>query len=157
MESDIDILFQKFIERVDRDMLAKKAERVLKDKASHGGGMFVFTNSPDGLIGFTIRKMVVASVQTCCRSDFDELVSRLVEFYGFPADWVPPRLLVREVLALTVHRRRITERLQRDLGKSVDLVPVFDRAAATIRCVDDAYLLDDERTDSVLEELWQVK
>ena len=157
MESDIDVLFRQFIERVDRDMLSEKAERVLKDKASHGGGMFVFDNSPEGLIGFTLRKLLVDAAATCCRSDLDKLAGQLFEYYDFPPDWVPPRLLVREVLALTVHRRRIIERLQRDLGRSVDLAPVFDRAAATIRSVEDAYLLDDERTDSVLEELRRLK
>ena len=113
MESDIDVLFRKFIERVDRDTLAEKAEQVLKEKASHGGAMFVFANSPDGLIGFTLRKLLIDSAATRCRSDLDKLAGRLIEHYKFPSDWVPMRLLVREVLALTVHRRGIIEQIGR--------------------------------------------
>ncbi|MEO1971736.1 MAG: hypothetical protein ABGX07_09290, partial [Pirellulaceae bacterium] len=43
----------------------------------------------------------------------------------------------------TVQRRRIIERLQNELGNSADLDSVFDRAAATIRRAEDAFLLDD--------------
>ncbi|WP_339910364.1 hypothetical protein [Symmachiella dynata] len=154
MESEIDAIFRQFIERVDRDTVAEMAERVLIDKAPHGGGIFVFTDYPGGLIGFTLRKLLVDGDYCCDLSDIDELVDRLIDYYGFAQDWVPPLLLVREVLALTVHRRRIIEQLQRDLGKSVDLAPIFDRAAATtIQHTEDAFLLDDERVGVILDEL----
>ncbi|WP_339911693.1 hypothetical protein [Symmachiella dynata] len=157
MEPEIDAIFRQFIERVDRDTVAEMAERVLTDKAPHGGGMSVFANAPGGLIGFTIRKLLLDSVASGCWTDLDELAKRLARHYGFPADWVPPRLLVREALAMTVHRRGIIERLQRELGKSVGLAPMFDRAAASLRCVEDAFLFGDDRADALLAELQQVK
>lgn len=157
MEFEIDDYFQRFIARVDRDALAMEAEQVLKEKAPQGGGIFVFTDYPGGLIGFTLRKLLFDGDGCCDLSDIDELVDRLSDYYGFAQDWVPPRLLVREVLALTVHRRRIIEQLQRDLGKSVDIAPIFDRAAANIRCAKDAFLFGDDRTDALLAKLRQVK
>ena len=157
MEFEIDDYFRRFITRVDQDALAVKAEQVLKEKSPHGGGMSVFADYPGGLIGFTLRKLLFDGEDCCDLSDIDGLVDRLIDYYGFAQDWVPPRLLVREVLALTVHRRRIIEQLQRNLGKSVDLAPVFDRAAASLRCVEDAFLLGDDRTDTLLTELRQVK
>ena len=154
MEFEIDALFRRFIARVDRGALAAKAEKVLKEKAPHGGGIFVFADYPGGLVSFTLRKLLLDGGDCCGPSDLNELVDRLIDYYEFAQDWVPPRLLVREVLALTVHRRRIIEQLQRDLGKSVDLAPIFDRAAATtIQHTEDAFLLDDERVGVILDEL----
>jgi hypothetical protein len=157
MEFETDALFRQFIARVDRNTLTEKAERVLRDKASHVGAMSVFANSPGGLIGCTLRKLLIDSAATCSLSELDKLADRLIEFYDFPSDWVPPRLLIQEALALTVYRRKVIERLQRELGKSIDLASVFERAAATIQRVEDAFLLGDERTDVILEELRQVK
>ena len=157
MEPDSDTLFRQFIGSVDHGTLAEKAERVLKDKASHIGVISVFANYPGGLIGFTLRQLLFDSTDSESLFELDKLVDRLVEFYGFPADWVPLRLLVREALAHTAQRQRIIERLQREFGKSVDLVSVFDRAAVAIQRVDDAFLLGDERTDVILENLRQVK
>jgi len=115
--------------------------------------MSVFANFPGGLVGFTLRKLLIDSTVSCGPSDLDKLADRLVGFYGFPADWVPPRLLVREALAHTVQRQRIIERLQRELDKSVELASVFDRVATTIRHPREAFLLDDGCTDAILNEL----
>ena len=157
MESNLDALFRRFIARVDRDALATEAEQVLTEKEPEGGGIFVFADYPGGLIGFTLRKLLLDGGDCCDLSDIDELGDRLIIYFGFAQDWVPPRLLVREVLALTVHRRRIIEQLQRDLGKSVDLAPIFDRAAANIRCAKDAFLFGDDRADALLAELRKVE
>ncbi|QDT50501.1 hypothetical protein Pan258_45790 [Symmachiella dynata] len=153
MASDIDALFRRFIARADRDALAMEAEQVLKEKAPQGGGIFVFTDYPDGLIGFTLRKLLVDGDDRCCPADLEVLADQLVEFYSFPKDWVPPRLLVREALAMTVHRRGIIERLQCELGQFVDLAPLLERTAATIQYTEDAFLLDDERVGVILDEL----
>ena len=140
MEFEIDELFRRFIARLDRDALAAESERVLKEKAPQGGGMSVFANTPGGLIGFTLRKLLLDSGDCCSRSDLDDLVDRLVKFYSFPED-----------------RRRIIEQLQRDLGKSVDLAPIFDRAAALLQCVENAFLFGDDSADALLAELRQVE
>lgn len=156
MEFETDALFRQFIERVDRNTLTEKAERLLRDRASHVGAMSVFANSPGGLIGCTLRKLLIDSAATCSLPELKKLADRLIKFYNFSADWVPPRLLIQEALVLTVYRRKVIERLQSELGKSVDLASVFDRAAVTIQHVDDAFLLGDGRTDELLEELRQV-
>ena len=157
MESDIEELFRRFIARADRDAIATEAEKVLKEKAPYGGGIFVFADYPGGLIGFTLRKLLFDGDDCCDPTDIDELVDRLFDYYGFAQNWIPPRLIVREVLALTVHRRWIIKQLQQDLGKSLDLAIVFERAAANIRCAKDAFLFGDDRTDALLTELRQMK
>jgi len=157
LESDTDVLFRRFIARIDRDTLATEAEQVLKEKAPHGGGIFVFADYPSGLIGFTLRKLLLNGDNCCGPSDVEELVNRLVAFYEFSQDWLPPRLLVREALALTFQRRRIIEQLRGKLGNSIDLASYLERAAARIRCAKDAFLLDDNRMDDLLEELRQLR
>ena len=81
MESDIETLYQQFIEDVDRGTLAERAERVLRGKASQGSAMSIFANFPGGLVGFTLRKLLIDSTVSCCPSDLEQLADRLVEFY----------------------------------------------------------------------------
>jgi len=153
MDSDLEAFYRQFTESFDRNMIAEKAEQFLKQKASHIGATSVLDNYPGGLIGFTFRKLLLKLTDSLSLSELEALVDRLTLFYGFPADWVPPRLLIREALALTVQRQRIIERPKIELNKPVDAAnSVLDSAATTIQSAECAFLLDDDRTDVILNE-----
>ena len=93
------------------------ANAIAMDKADQASTILHLTQLEGGLIGFTLRQLLLDLTDSRSLFELDRLVDRLIESYGFPLDWVPPRLLVREALAHTVQRHRIIERLQREFGE----------------------------------------
>lgn len=147
-EFDSEEILQQFRERYDQATLAEAAERFLKEKAAMGRCLLFMH---DGLITYTIRRLLIDDLEPSRVTD--DLVNRLVDLYGFLPDWVPPRLLVREALAHTVHRRGLIQRLQREFGGTGNFAAVFDRAASHIGNSKEAFLLDDEFVDAVIGKL----
>ena len=156
--SGVDVGFRQFTSRVDRDTLAKQAETILKQGAFGLGTASVFAEYPGGLVGFTIRKLLIEATTTLGNpTDYlrrvDELTDRLVAHYAFAREWVPPRLLVREALALTVRRREVMRQLEKQVGKCRQFSHVLEQEAAAIEGVENAFLLNDESADKVLREI----
>lgn len=157
-DSGVDVGFRQFTSRVDRDTLAKQAETILKQGAFGLGSASVFANYPGGLVGFTIRKLVVEAATTSGNpTDYlrrvDELTDRLVAHYAFAKEWVPPRLLVREALALTVRRREVMRQLEKQVGECRRVLQVLEQGAAAVEGIKNAFLLSDESVDDLLRGL----
>ena len=127
------------------------AEDHLKQRTTAGDSCFMFGHSVGGLVGWTVRRLLVQFVEPGLISD--ELVLSLVFHYGFAADWVPPRLLVREALAHAVHLRHLVDQLRTETGGTEDSQLVIANAASGIQTAEDAYRLNDEQTDEVLQAL----
>jgi len=130
----------------------------MKQGAFGLGSASVFANYPGGLVGFAIRKAVIEAATTSGNpTDYlrrvDELTERLVAHYGFAKDWVPPRVLVREALALTVRRREVMRQFEKQVGECREFSGVLERKAGIIDGVENAFLLDDESADELLREI----
>jgi len=157
-DSDVDAAFCQITGRIDRNDLAEKAESLLKQGDFGLGAAFVFAHCPGGLVGHTIRKMVVETTTgsenpTDYLRRVDELAERLMAYYGFAKDWVPPRLLVRDALALTVHRREVMRQLEKQVGECPQFSEILEQEVAMLDDVEYAFQISDERTGKVLREM----
>lgn len=142
---------RQFRRRFLRQDVASQAEAFLRQRTESGDSCFMFTHSVGGLVGYTIRRLLVRMVEPCRISD--DLILQFVSDYGFAPDWVPPRLLVREALAHAVHLRRLVERLRREVGGGDDSGVVIERAAGDIPSAEAAFRLSDEEADAVIRTL----
>lgn len=146
---DSEELRGQFRSRFSRQEIATRAEALLKWKTESGGSCFTFALSYGGLIGHTIRRLLVEFVEPSLISD--DLICKLIADYEFAADWVPPRLLVREALAHAVHLRWLIERLRHEVGGRSNFEAVIERAAMSLPRADAAFLLNDKQVDELIE------
>jgi hypothetical protein len=156
-DAAVDAAFRLITERTDRRSLVGRLEDVLRQRGIVPGRSPVMACGKGGFAVVAMNALLLESL-TPSRGVADylprihRLAARLVEFYGFPPDWLPPRMLVREALALTVRRRQVIQQIERQLGNSPQLSGILDRAAAGIATVADAFLVPDARIDELFRQ-----
>lgn len=157
-DSDIDAAFRLITERMDRRSLVGRLEDVLRQRGIVPGRSLVMACGKGGFAVVAMNALLLESL-TPSRGVADylprihQLAARLVEFYGFPPDWLPPKMLFREALALTVRRRQVIQQIERQSGTSPQLSGILDRVAAGLATVADTFLLPDASIDELLEPL----
>ena len=158
LENDVavDAAFRLITELTDRRSLVGRLEDVLRQRGIVPGRSLVMACGKGGFAVVAMNALLLESFTPSrgvadCLPRIHQLAARLVEFYGFPADWLPPRMLFREALALTVRRRQVIEQIERQSGTSPQLSGILDRAGAGLATVADAFLLRDARIDELLE------
>ncbi len=142
---------RRFRKRFTRQEVASEAEACLRQQIASGGSCFTFTHIVGGLVGYTIRRLLVRVIEP--RLISDELVLELLSDYGFSLDWVPPRLLIREMLAHAVHIRRLVEQLRSELDVTVYARVVIEHAATQLASTESAFQLSNNQVDKVIDAL----
>ena len=155
-EAEVDAAFRLITERTDRRSLVGRLEDVLRQRGIVPGRSPVMACGTGGFAVVAMNALLLESL-TPSRGVADylprihRLADRLVEFYGLPPDWLPPRMLFREALALTVRRRQVIQQIERQSGSSPQLSGILDRAGVGLATVADAFLLPDASIDEFLE------
>jgi hypothetical protein len=155
-EAEVDAAFRLISERTDRRSLVDRLEDVLRQRGIVPGRSPVMACGTGGFAVVAMNALLLESL-TSSRGGADylprihRLAARLVEFYGFPPDWLPPRMLFREALALTIRRRQVIQQIERQSGTSPQLLGILDRAGTGLAAVVDAFLMPDDRVDELLE------
>ena len=158
LENDAEVVaaFRLITEKTDRRSLVGRLEDVLRQRGIVPGRSLVMACGKGGFAVVAMNALLLESL-TPSRGVADylprihQLAARLVEFYGFPPDWLPPRMLFREALALTVRRRQVIQQIERQSGTSPRLSGILDRVGAGLATVADAFLLPDTSIDELLE------
>ncbi|MEO2031646.1 MAG: hypothetical protein ABGZ35_06145 [Planctomycetaceae bacterium] len=148
---DSEELRRQFRSRFSRQEIASEAEACLKQQIASGGSCFTFTHLVGGLVGYTIRRLLVQVIEP--RLISGELVLELLSDYAFSLDWVPPRLLIRETLAHAVHIRRLVEQLRSEFDVAADAPVVIEHAATQLASTESAFQLSDDQVDKVIDAL----
>lgn len=159
-DSDIDAAFRLITERTDRRSLVSRLEDVLRQRGIVPGRSLVMACGKGGFAAVAMNALLLESLTPSWGvADYlpriHRLAARLVEFYGFLPDWLPPRMLFREALALTVRRRQVIQQIERQSGTSPQLSGILDRAGAGLAAVADAFLLPDDRVGELMEGMTQ--
>ena len=157
-EAEVDAAFRLITERMDRRSLASRLEDVLRQRGIVPGRSLVMACGKGGFAVVAMNALLLESLTPSrgvadCLPRIHQLAARLVEFYGFPADWLPPRMLFREALALTVRRRQVIEQIERQSGANLQLLEILEQAGAGLAVVADAFLLPDDHIDELLEKM----
>ena len=154
-EAELDTAFRLITERTDRRSLVGGLEDVLRQRGIVPGRSLVMACGKGGFAVVAMNALLLESL-TPSQGAADylprihRLAARLVEFYEFSPDWLPPRMLFREALALTVRRRQVIQQIERQSGASPQLPGILDRAAAGLATVADAFLVPDASIDELL-------
>lgn len=152
----VDTAFRLITELTDRRSLVGRLEDVLRQRGIVPGRSPVLACGTGGFAEVAMNALLLESL-TSSRGVADylprihRLAARLVEFYGLPPDWLPPKMLFREALGLTVRRRQVIQQIERQSGTALQLPGILDRAAAGLATVADAFLLPDASIDELLE------
>jgi len=159
-DSDMDAAFRLITERTDRRSLVGRMEDVLRQRGIVPVRSLVMACGKGGFAVVAMNALLLESLAPSrgaadCLPRIHRLADRLVGFFGFPADWLPPRMLVREALALTVRRRQVIQQIERQSGASPQLLGILDQAGAGLATVTDAFLLPDASVDELLERMTQ--
>lgn len=155
-DADVDAAFRLITERTDRRRLGDELEGVLREQGIVPGRSVMITCGKGGLAAVAMNRLLLDSAVPAGNladylSRIHRLADRLVDFYGFPADWLPPKMLFREALALTVRRRQVIQQIQRQTGANPQLPGILEQAGADLAAVADAFLLPDDRVDELLD------
>ena len=159
-EAEVDAAFQLITERTDRRSLVGRLEDVLRQRGIVPGRSPVMACGTGGFAVVAMNALLLESL-TSSRGVADylprihRLAARLVEFYGFPPDWLPPRMLFREALALIVRRRQVIQQIERQSGAAPQLPGILDQAAAGLATVADAFLVPDAGIDELSRQSGQ--
>jgi hypothetical protein len=139
---------KRFLESFHADLIATRAEQYLKEKTWTGNSCFTFSHSTGGLIGYTIRRLLLEELGPTPMSE--ELLLQLTRDCGFSAEWLPLKILAREALALTVHRQKVITRIQAGLDTSKNLNAFFDFIAGSIPTAETAFSLNDVQVEAII-------
>ena len=155
-ESDVDAIYGLITERLDRRSFIGRLECALRQRGIIPGRSMVVACGEGGLVAMAVNQLLLDSLAPTgnivdCLPRLHRLAERLVEFYGLPADWLPPRMLFREALALSVRRHQVVRQIERQMGPYPQLLGILDQVSAGLAAVADAFLLPDDRVDELLE------
>lgn len=128
------------------------AETVVRE-VSPESGVHSFRDHDGGLMGLTIGLILTEKFGP---NEIDSVRDHLLELYDFDAESLPPRMLIREMVALAVRSKQVEHSLLQALGQpsiagSVlrqDAIHLFQLTSPEM-----AYLLTDEQVDQLWEEL----
>lgn len=145
-----DVVFDSFTLQVGREDLFKAAEAYMR-KRIPGSSPYTFKDLPSGIMGYIISLTLQAAMKMHQINLSVSLATRLMLFYKFDGDSIPPRLLAREAIALQVQLDKVSSDLNRMMDSSFDFTNVVKLAAANLSDPADAYDLRDEVIDKILE------
>ena len=150
-------LFSEFIDTFSRKELFRIAEEYVRDRAPDSS-VYTFRNLPDGLMGHVIELIVYASTLSAIRSALQNswLRGELVAHYNFTAESIPPRMLIREAVALYVRFGTVLADLERELITShPNMGQSVMKAASAMQTPEEAYLMTDGEVDRIILSTWK--
>ena len=161
--SDIDTpeavsrVFDDFVRDITREDLFRGAEWYVKHRAPNCS-VYSFRAMPGGLMRMVIGLTVMQQTDGGLVGESCDLDERLAAHYGFTQETVPPRMLVREAVALRVRYGSVMSDLERELGSQSGRVDggvrsALENVAAGVLSPEDAYLLPDETVDAIIRGL----
>ena len=150
------IVFSDFINTFSRKELFRAAEEYVRERAPESS-IYTFRNLEDGLMGHVVDLIILASTEQAIRCARHCLWLRmsLMEHYKFTAESIPPRMLVREALAVQVRLTTVLSDLERELITShPGLHEAIETRAEDLESPEAAYLLTDAAVDRIILTPW---
>lgn len=144
------IVFNDFVNTFRKEDLFDAAEWYVKDKVP--SSIYTFRNRDGGLMQLVIVLIMTGSTN-CSIDMLFWLGERLMEHYGFTAESIPPRMIVREAVALRVRLNMVLADLGREVEESKHLNLAIVNVASGLVSPDFAYLLSDGVVDQIIRGL----
>lgn len=146
------IVFSEFINTFSRKELFRAAEEYVRERTPNSS-VYTFRNLDTGLMGQVIRIIIQTSTDS---GDYDELlIGQLMAHYNFTAESIPPRMLVREALAVRVRLTTVLSDLERELITShPGLHEAIETRAEDLESPEAAYLMTDAAVDRIILTPW---
>ena len=155
IETQVDActVFADFIQTFRKEDLYDAAEQYVKKRAPNGMSVYSFRHLPDGLMGMVMGMIVSGSTNTqICKAGV-WLDRKLMEHYGFTAESIPPRMLVREAIATQVRFNSVIADLARELDDPDRVGSIESEVgckAGGLVSPDEAYTLPDADIDRII-------
>jgi hypothetical protein len=149
-ENTHDLMFEKFLGKHN----SKDLMTVASEELTRRGSIDTFDATDYGIMGHVIKQILIHEpnqVRPWSVLDDDVLVGRLMEYFDFDKFTLPPRPLVREIIAL--QRRLLTLIEKYDLDKHATSYLSVKRIldfAEKLESPKDAYALLDDQIDELL-------
>lgn len=144
------IVFDNFIHSFTREDLFLAAEAYVRERAPNGS-VYAFRNMEGGLMGLVVNLVVQNTVGSVAAEEVVWLNRKLMEHYEFTAESIPPRMLVREAVALRVRLDTVLADLERELASEHPNLPAMvAKAARELGHPEEAYLMSDEEAGEVI-------
>jgi len=146
----LETVFSEFTSAISREDLFLAAEWYVRERIP-GSSVYTFNQMYHGLMGRVIGLTAMHVLGSMLNGLSCELDDRLMAHYGFDADTVPPRLLVREAIALQVRLSTMVSDLEKitQVGRS-HLIDAIKLAAGPLPIPEEAYSLTNVEADAVL-------
>lgn len=147
---DADVVFHNFTSQITREDLFVAAEEQLRERIPNSS-VYTFRSMPGGMMGYIIGLTVMQSVGSQLAGLGHGLDKRLMAHYGFNDDSLPPRMLIREAVALRIRYLSVLVDIERmtQVGREALDASVL-AAAVEIPGETDAYGIDDATADEIL-------
>lgn len=151
LDSPVDTIFNDFTSQISLEDLYLAAESHLRERIPHSN-VYTFREMPGGMMGHIIDLILLEPRAPTTASQFSDLQVRLMDHYGFTQESLPPRMLIREAVALRVRLGAVLSDIERDSPdvSRVGLVYEIGKAARQLALPSDAYTLSDETANGIL-------
>lgn len=154
-QTDACEVFTAFIETFTREDLYAVAEQYVRERAPNSS-IYTFRHSEGGLMGLVIGLIIQANTDSQVVEPGCWLDQRLMNHYQFTAESIPPRMILREAVALRVRLNSVLADLSREVNRSTATLFAVDWENRVIACAaeletpEDAYRMSDEAADSII-------
>jgi hypothetical protein len=150
-------VFADFIDTFTRKELFEAAEGYVANRCPNGS-VYTFRNMPGGLMRHVIGLIIMNSTDSTIVGESEWLEGRLMEHYEFTAESIPPRMLVREAVALRVRLGTVLADLERELAvgapkEHAAVVREVAEAARGLESPEEAYRLSNEEAGAILRRM----